>query len=268
MQGEETTAEAPLSLTWPLLAFLAAYGFIAGSLYLAALEDLTLLTVGMSLLPVLLTGFVLGGVFARYAAHRRFYLAAAILPMFTLISLTLVLTLPTVAQALVSYLVLGIALIVYQQATRSRIPPEGFRARDVVTSIPIALPLGFIVAYLGVTIFSRTSPYPETELTTAVLVAAAVAFLDEYLFRGVLQSQVGAVSRPAIGWLATAGLFVAFSAPSGDPFTILFRAWVGILLGFLVWWRRLLPLALMVRTTAAVFLVVLTASLEPLGLPI
>lgn len=260
-----TEPRAPASLIWSVLAIVAVYGLIATSLYVAALGDLRFLSMGIVLLPILLTALVLLGVFAPSETHRRFYLAAAILPIFTLINLTLVGTLPPLTQALVAYLVLGIALIVYQQATGARIPPEGLQPRRVLLSLPPAIPLGLGIALIAVLLFSRESPYPMEEVTTAVLVAAAVAFVDEYLFRGVLQFQATAVSRPILGWLAAVILFVAFAAPSGDFLIIAYRAWLGLLLGFLVWWRHLLPLALMVRAVAAIALVVLTPSFEALG---
>ncbi len=255
----------PASLTWSVLAFVAVYGLIATSLFAAAVGDLRFLLWGIALLSALLTALVLLGVFANSEIHRKFYLAAAILPVFTLINLTLVGTLPALTQALVSYLVLGIALIVYQQATGARIPPEGLQPRRVFLSIPTAIPLGLGIALVAVLLFSRESPYPMEEVITAVLVAAAVAFVDEYLYRGILQFQVAAVSRPALGWLAAVLLFVASAAPSGDFLMIAYRAWIGLLLGFLVWWRQLLPLALMVRAVAAIALVVLTPSFEAFG---
>lgn len=242
-----------------VLGFLLLYGFVAAALYLGAGGDTRLLPGSLALLPLLLTLGILGGAFARVPAHRGFYLAASTVPLFTLLSLTLVGTLPTLTQSLVSYLLLGITLIVFQQATHTRIPPEGLEGRAFLRTLPYGLGLAAAFALVTYLIFDLPPLFPGEPATTAVLVAAAVAFLDEYWFRGVLQSQVAAVTTPFVGWLATVLLFVAVAAPQGDPMVLVSQAWIGILLGYLVWWRGLLPLALVVRTAAAILLVLFPA---------
>ncbi len=237
--------------------FLAAYIVVARGLFLAATGDPILLPATILLLTGLLFALILGGVFDSEPAHRRFYLAAAILPTFTLVRLTLIGTLAPLSEQILSYLLLAATLVFYQHATQAGARSVSLRTTGLIRSLRDAIPLGFAVALVALLLLPAPLPFLPEEAVLAILAAAGIAFIDEYFFRGILQSQISAVSRPVVGWLATAFLFAAFAASTGDVTVIAFRAGLGLLLGFLVWWRGLLPHALMTRTVSVLFIGIL-----------
>ncbi|MEE9196826.1 MAG: CPBP family glutamic-type intramembrane protease [bacterium] len=199
----------------------------------------------------------MGGVIDSEPAHRRFYLAAAILPTFTLVRLSLIGTLAPLSEEILSYLLLAATLVFYQHATQAATGRMSLRGPDIIRSLRDAIPLGFALAIAALILLpAPLSTVPE-EAVFAILAAGAVALIDEYFFRGILQSQISAVSRPVVGWLATAFLFAAFAATTGDLTVIAYRAGLGLLLGFLVWWRGLLAHALMTRTVSVLLIGVL-----------
>ena len=237
--------------------FLAAYTIVARGLFLAATGDPILLPATILLLTGLLFALILGGVIDPEPAHRRFYLAAAILPTFTLVRLTLIGTLAPLSEQILSYLLLAATLVFYQQATQAGTGSVSLRANNLLRSLRDAIPLGFVVALAALLLLPAPLPYVPEEAVFAILAAGAIAFIDEYFFRGILQTQISAVSRPVVGWLATVFLFTAFAASTGDLTVLAYRAGLGLLLGFLVWWRGLLAHALMTRTVSVLFIGVL-----------
>ncbi len=253
--GPEPAASRVLFLA--IFAFLATYAVVARGLFLAATGDVVLLPATILLLTAMLVALILGGVIATEPAHRRFYLAAAILPTFTLVRLTLIGTLPPLSEEILSYLLLAATLIFYQHAAQAGLPGMRLRPGVLVRSLRDALPLGFALALAALLLLPAPPFVIPEEAVFAILAAGAVAFIDEYWFRGILQSQISGVSNPVVGWLVTVGLFVAFVASTGDLAILAYRGGLGLLLGFLVWWRRLLPLALMTRTVSVLFIGVL-----------
>ncbi len=244
-------------MSWSLLGFVAIYTLIATGLSLAAIGNLILLPHSVILLTVLLLALALGGVFAPLPAQRQFYLAASLLPIFALVRLGLVAALPPPAELFLPYLILGAALAFYARVNYPGTTSVNLRVADLVVNLRYAIPLGSAIGLVELFVFAPQVSYDVGDAWLAAIVAGFIAFLDEYLFRGVLQSQTGAVSRPVIGWLATAVLFVADAAPTGDPTTLIFRAGLGLFLGYLVWRRGRLPLALMIRVVSAVLVALL-----------
>lgn len=255
-----------LSTSTTFYAFLAVYGIIGVELYVAAIGFPEVLPMGFLVLTASLVLLVLGGIFDEDPTRRRFYLAAAVLLLFTYVRLVFVGALAPIPEILLSYLILGGSLVLYQTATRVRVRVGSLQPGTLRRTLPLAIPLGLGFAILDVILPFQTRDYLGEVSWLAVGVASTVAFLDEYWFRGVLQAQMVAVSTPLEGGLGTALLFAVFAAPMGDPFLITYRAGLGLVLGYLVWRHRLLSLALATRVVAAVLAILLGDLLLWVGL--
>lgn len=241
----------------PLVGFLGAYVVVEVALYFAERGHPLAFSLAMVLLTALLLVLVIGAVLARETVWRRFGLAAATLPLFTFVRLALQGSIPPLAEVLLRYFILGLTLLLFQVVTNTRLRVAGLRTGDLLASLRIAIPIGATIALLGRLFLPVPSLYVGQDTALLIVVAGSVAFWDEYWFRGILQSQIAAAYRPVTGWGATVVLFVAFDVSAVDPTTLVFRAALGMLLGYFVWRRRSLQTALAVRTTFAIVLIAL-----------
>ncbi len=245
-------------MRWQIFGFVAVFWLVAVGLYLAALGNTALLVLSMGILAVLLILVVVSGSFAIMPTHQSFYLAIATLPIFMFVQLTLVPRVTPLIEPLLAYLILAVTLLIYHQTTRVRVEAAGLRRNQIVVAIALAIPAGMGLAFANRLLLPEAPSIVPRYAGLAILVAASSAFLDEYWFRGILQSRIEATGGASAGWLATAALFAAASTYRADFGVLAFRAGLGVFLGSLVWWRRLLPLTLAIRTATAVALVILS----------
>jgi hypothetical protein len=244
------------SFAWVVIAFVSTYGLVATLLVMPAEPSLAPFVGAMALLVLLCASVFIGSLLAARHTVQRAFLALSVVPALTITRLVFAdATLP-VLDPLFVYLLLAAALTTFAASER-----ESWGLRDLnrgavlrALLLGVGLAAGFVV--LGWLFPADASSVPQGSIGIYLLAIVPSAFLDEFWFRGILQSRLAAAGTRNLGWLVTLALFVAYGAPFGNVYTLLFRMGYGAVFGAVAMGRGNLPVTLAGRTLLAIALIV------------
>jgi membrane protease YdiL (CAAX protease family) len=173
---------------------------------------------------------------------HRLWASLALIPLIRIVSLILPLSgfspvyrflfasIPLFAAA---YLVMRLLALSWDEV--------GVHRRGLPRQLAIA-PMGLVFGAVEYLILGPEPPIAELTLRQfwwpALILLISTGFLEEWLFRGVLQTAAVAVLGPARGVVYVALLFAALHLGYRSPADFLFVLGVGLLFGYIAWRTR------------------------------
>jgi len=247
--------------SWVLAAFVITYALVAALLAVSQEGPSGFLAGALFLLVLLSAGVFIGSLLEIRRAVQRVFLALSIVPGLTLARLVFAGASLSILNPLFVYLLLAAALTTFpaseQRSWELRDPTLG----AVLRALPFRAALAAAFIVLGLVLPLQASSPPEGAVWIFLLAIVPSAFLDEFWFRGILQSGLAGVGTRRMGWLITVALFVAYGAPFGNLNTLLFRAAYGTVFGAVAMGRGNLAVTLVARTAMSIALVALGTGL-------
>jgi hypothetical protein len=210
--GDDDRRGFRLALLWFVLGFGACQIILALSIEIA----IPLAPVAIAALAILAGACFVYGLRDSRRAPQRFFLTLSMLPILTLARLSFQNLVTPITQLLLVYTLLAVALLTFRQT----VEPGAFaplRDRRVLIGWSTMAVFGgvvFAAAGFRISLFSSDVSAP---LTGAVLVAIPLSAIDEFWFRGLLQSNVAEMTSRREAYLAIVLLFVGYGLPFPIP---------------------------------------------------
>jgi hypothetical protein len=236
---------------WVLIASVCSYGLVTALLALFQGQSLALLAGTLALLVFLSAGVFIAGLLEARSAGQRAFLALSMVPALTIARLVFADTALPILSPLLVYLLLAAALMTFPASERASLGLRGLNRGAVLRALLLGavLAVGFVV--LGLVLPPEASSSALGSFGISLLAIVPSAFVDEFWFRGILQSGLSESTSRNLGWLATLALFVAYGAPFGNLYALLFRSAYGAVFGAVARGRGNLPVTLVARTCMA-----------------
>jgi membrane protease YdiL (CAAX protease family) len=186
---------------------------------------------------------------------RELAISAAILPVATMISLSLPQT-TLFAQTVVFYDAILILGLVYRFVFTLDQPLSSTRLnlRGYILAIPLMLVMGQALGALGYILLRHHYPFGDTPLPLVAGATAVFAISEEVLFRGLIQQRAAHTIHPAMAALLSAILYTSFTFGHSSTYLApLFGALMGIVLAITYHRKQnlLLTIAINVSTKLA-----------------
>jgi membrane protease YdiL (CAAX protease family) len=183
------------------------------------------------------------GLSVFYEKARNLALSAAIIPVSTLISLSLP-NISSFAQTVVFYdsiLVLG---LIYRYLFILESPQENSRIklRNYAIFIPLMAVIGQLLGLIGYAMLRHHYPFHSISLPFVAVSVTVFAFTEETLFRGLIQNKGRQVIHPIFAAILTVALFVLSTIDHTTLLAPLFALILGSVLSITYYFRQNLVL--------------------------
>ena len=221
---------------------------------------------------ILLMGLSLSVTLMRNEDVHKTYQALMLLPLLRLVNISMPVFFDiTLYSFIFIYAPLAIPVAIaafYQQLTREE---GGITLRRIWLYFPLSVPIGaglglgeYVVIQTGYLI-PDLSPLSLLKLT--VVMVFFVGLVEEVIFRAVLQTRLNKIFGAGGGILLSSMLFGVMHSGYGTSYEVLYTFFVGVIIGYMFYKTRSLPLITLVHGFVNVFLFGVIPHLGPgLGL--
>lgn len=203
---------------------------------------------------------------------RKVHQAFILLPILRLVNLSMPIFFESNLYSFV-FIYVPMAIPATIISIHQEIPKE--RRRYLIRKIPVYLPFslvaGLIFAEMEYSVI-QTSPLipdlsPVNLLALAVIMIFIVSLIEEFIFRGIIQTRLEEFLGPVGGILLASFLFGIMHSSYGTPYEMAYTFLAGGILGYLFYSTKSLPFVVMIHGFINIFLFGLIPHLGPgLGL--
>jgi membrane protease YdiL (CAAX protease family) len=221
---------------------------------------------------MLLVILSLSVIVSRNLKIRKVHQAFILLPVLRLVNLSMPIFFESNLYSFV-FIYIPMTIPVTIISVYQEIPKE--RKADFLQKIPIYLPFsllaGLIFAEMEYSII-QTSPLipdlsPVSLLELAIIMIFVVGFIEEFIFRGIIQTRLEEFLGPAGGILLASFLFGIMHSSYGTPYEMAYTFLAGGVLGYLFYRTKSLSFVVMFHGCINIFLFGIIPHLGPgLGL--
>ncbi|MGB9929588.1 MAG: lysostaphin resistance A-like protein [Methanosarcina sp.] len=208
---------------------------------------------------VLLLAFSFSTAFTKKQDVREIHQAFLLLPIFRLVNISMPIFLKTNLYSF-AFIYAPLLLSVLIAFTHQNTPFEN--KRHAIKKLWIYLPLSLIGGLIFAEVeyfFLETKPLvsdlsPLNLLAFIFIMIFIVALVEEYIFRGILQTRLEGFLGPTAGILLASLLFGIMHSGYGNPYEMIFTFFFGTLLGYYFYKTRSLLFVIMIHGLTNVFL--------------
>nr|WP_229390607.1 type II CAAX endopeptidase family protein [Methanosarcina sp. DH2]MCC4770619.1 CPBP family intramembrane metalloprotease [Methanosarcina sp. DH2] len=203
---------------------------------------------------------------------RKIHQAFILLPILRLVNLSM----PIFFESnLYSFLFIYVPMAIPATIISVHQEIPGEKKADLLKKMKVYLPFSILAGLVlaeAEYLFIRTSPLipdlsPVNLLQLTIIMIFVVGFVEEFIFRGIIQTRLEEFLGPAGGILLASLLFGIMHSSYGTPYEIAYTFLAGGILGYLFYRTKSLSLVVMIHGFINVFLFGLIPHLGPgLGL--
>ncbi|WP_254538295.1 CPBP family intramembrane glutamic endopeptidase [Halomarina litorea] len=192
----------------------------------------------------------------RFEGDATVFRALALVPLFRLVNLGM----PVFAEPTIYWFPLVYGALIPGMFLLSRTHDIDIRYgwRVALLALPLAIPLSALLASLEHSLITPealvSAATPDQLLLIGVVMVCFVGFVEEFLFRGILQDVLERRYGRMAGLLLTSALFGLLHAGYGLQHEILFAGVIGLLFGVVYDWTDSLVLVTLLHGLLNVFL--------------
>lgn len=241
----------------PFLAIVVSEGFLYFGYTDYALWGHLVTLIGCTLAPL------------QFDSEETVFQTFALVPLFRLVNLGM----PIFFELTIFWLplVYGPFIPALYLIARPLSPVESPNAINLFFLLPFAVALSILLAEIEYSILQPEALIPmwnpQYLFALSIIMIGFVSFVEELLFRGILQQELEARLGTWSGLVLTSIVFGLMHSGTGIPEEMGFAAVVGFLFGFIYDWTGSLPLIILIHGLLNVFLfaiIPLRGSLLPL----
>lgn len=208
---------------------------------------------------VILIGLIISTMFIKREDIQKTYQALILLPMIRILNLSIPVFYETTLYSLVFvYSLLSVPASIaamQQEFTRTQL---GITFKRIWLYFPLSILLGLLLAEGEYLVIRTNYLIPDLSifnlLTISVIMIFFVGFIEELIFRSVLQNRLQMLLGNWTGLLLTSILSGLMYSVYGGVYEFLYASFVGLFLGFLFYRTRSLPLVALIHGFINVFL--------------
>lgn len=208
---------------------------------------------------VTLIGLSISMMFLKNEDIQKTYQALILLPILRMVNLSIPVFYETTLYSLIYiYSLLAIPASIaatHQEFTSMQL---GITFKKIWMYVPLSILLGLLLAE-GESLIIRTNnliPDPSifNLLKLSIVMVFFVGFVEEIIFRSILQNRLQMVFGNWTGLIFTSILFGLMHSGYGSIYEVLYASFVGFFIGYMFYRTRSLPLAAMIHGFINVFL--------------
>lgn len=201
---------------------------------------------------VILIGLSLSTMFVKDREIQKVYLALVLLPILRLVNLSMPVFYETTLYSFI--FIYGLLIIpVIMAATYQEFAPErlGLNFKKLWIYIPFSIMIGYLLGAGEYLIIKTNNLIPDLSifnlLMLGIIMVLFVGFVEEMIFRAILQNRLEITFGTLKGLMITSVLFGLMHSGYGSISEILYTTFVGVVIGFLFYRTRSLPLVMMIH---------------------
>jgi len=207
---------------------------------------------------VTLLGLSISMMFLKNEEIKKTYQALILLPILRMVNLSIPVFYETTLYSLVFiYSLLAIPASIaatHQGFTSTQL---GITFKKIWIYFPLSILLGLLLAEGEYLIIRTNSLIPDLSifnlLTLSIIMVFFVGFVEEIIFRSILQNRLQMVLGNWAGLIFTSVLFGFMHSGYGSIYEVLYASFVGFFIGYLFYRTHSLPLAAMIHGFINVF---------------
>jgi len=212
-----------------------------------------------SIHAVILLGLSFSMVFVKDEEIQKTYQAFILLPILRLINLSMpVFFEATLDSFIFIYGLLAVPVSIaatHQGLTRKQL---GITFEKIITYILLSILLGFLLGAGEYLVIGTKNLIPDLSifylLKLSIVMIFFVGLVEEVIFRSILQTRLEIVLGDRGGLIITSILFGLMHSGYGSIYEVVYTSFVGIVIGYLFYRTRSLPLAMMIHGFINIFL--------------
>ncbi|HEY8999170.1 MAG TPA: CPBP family intramembrane glutamic endopeptidase [Candidatus Saccharimonadales bacterium] len=181
-------------------------------------------------------------------SYRKFAISLAILPVATMITLSLPQS-SNFAEAVVFYDALLLLTLVYRFwfTLDEPLPNTALTGRGYALTLPLMLIVGQVLGTAGYFMLRNYYPYEPTSLPLVAASSVVFAIAEEMLFRGLIQQRAAKIMHPVVAAALSAALYTFASVGHSTLLVPLFALLSGIVLSFTYYKKQNLLLTITIN---------------------
>ncbi|MHB8100649.1 MAG: CPBP family intramembrane glutamic endopeptidase [Methanosarcina sp.] len=208
---------------------------------------------------VILLGLSFSMMFLKNEEIQKTYQALILLPILRLVNLSIPVYYETTLYSLIFiYGILAIPASIaatHQGFTRMQL---GITFKKMWLYVPFSILLGLLLAEGEYLIIRTNSLIPDLSIFNLMMLSIVMIFfvglVEEIIFRSILQNRLEMMLGNQAGLIFTSVLFGLMHSGYGNVYEVIYASFVGLLIGYLFYRTRSLPLAVMIHGSINVFL--------------
>lgn len=216
------------------------------------------ITQAMGIHALILLGLSLSTMFVKNEEMKKTYQALILLPILRLVDISMPIFYDVKLYNLIFiYSLLAIPVSIAatsQEFTRTQL---GITFKKIEIYIPLSILLGFLLGAGEYMIAGKHLLIQDISvyslLTLSIIMIFFVGLVEEIIFRSILQNRLEIVLGNREGLIITGILFGLMNSGYGSINEILYTSFVGILIGYLFYRTRSLPLVVLIHGFINVF---------------